>query len=83
MTLILKKINNLEYIIKALQKSTREMHNKLDEILSKNITPHENKIQKEIKLPFNTIDEFNKFNTLLEEKEEYRHFFVTIINIYK
>lgn len=83
MTLILKKLNNLEYCIKALQKSNRDIQNKLDEILSQNInTPIENVISKDIKLPFNTISEFNKFSKLLEEKQEYRHFFVSIINIY-
>lgn len=66
--------------MKALQKSNKDINDKLDAILSNNMnTPIKNAIHRNIKLPFENIDEFLKFSKLLEEKQDYRDFFVRII----
>lgn len=66
--------------MKALQKSNKDINDKLDAILSNNMnTPIKNAIHRDIKLPFENIDEFLKFSKLLEEKQDYRDFFVRII----
>lgn len=85
MKIILIKLTNLEYQLKAVNKSNVEINQKLDTLLSKNVIPcvtNENLIESHgINLPVNTIDEFNKFCDLLNNNENIRLLIVSNLRI--